>query len=103
MHKLVIESKFYKAFPFEKLSGNAPIAQLDGWIKQTLVTVDEDDMWFVVVRINHKGTWACFDSKWLPSLQVANHTRYFSYVWCEFESLFENNKQQILKLTQSDS
>ena len=103
MHKLVIESKFYKAFPFEKLSGNSAIPQLDTWIKQTLVTVDEGDMWFVVVRINHKGTWACFDAKWLPHLQVANHTRYFSYVWCEFESLFENNKQQILTLTKSDS
>jgi hypothetical protein len=101
MHKLVIESKFYKSFPFEKLSGNTPIVQLDSWIKQTLATVDAHDMWFVVVRINHKGTWACFDSRWLPQLQVANHTRYFSYVWCEFESLFANNKQQILTLTQT--
>lgn len=99
MHKLVIESKFYKSFPFDKLAGNVRIGQLEGWIKQTLTTVDAHDMWFVVVRINHKGTWACFDHKWLQHLQVGNHARYFEYVWCEFEPLFTNNKQAILSLT----
>lgn len=101
MHRLVIESKFYKSFPFEKLAGNARIPQLEGWIKQTLDTVDDQDMWFLVVRINHKGSWACFDAKWLPHLQVGNHVRHFEYVWCEFESLFKHNTQVILDLTRT--
>lgn len=99
MHKLVIESKFYKEFPFEKLAGNDRIPKLEGWIKQTLDTVDADDMWVLVVRINHKGSWACFDVKWLPELDVGNHVRHFEYVWCDFENLFKQNKDQILKIT----
>jgi hypothetical protein len=99
MRRLVIESKFYKSFPFEKLAGNDRITQLEGWIKQILATVDAEDMWVLVVRINHKGSWACFDQKWLPHLAVGNHVRHFEYVWCEFEPLFELNKPQILKIT----
>lgn len=101
MKKLVIESKFYKTFPFEKLASNTRIPQLEGWIKQCLATVDEHDLWFVVVRINHKGTWACFDQKWLPSLQMGNHVRYFEYVWCDFQDLMKQNKEQISTLTQT--
>jgi hypothetical protein len=99
MRKLVIESKFYKSFPFEKLAGNDRITQLESWIKQILTTVDADDMWVLVVRINHKGSWACFDAKWLPHLQVGNHVRHFEYVWCDFESLFTRNRDQILNIT----
>lgn len=99
MHKLVIESKFYKSFPFEKLAGDDRITQLEGWIKQIKATVDEGDMWVLVVRINHKGSWACLDVKWLPQLDVGNHVRHFEYVWCDFENLFKQNKDQILKIT----
>lgn len=101
MHKLVIESKFYKAFPFEKLAGTARITQLETWIKQIQDTLDDGDMWFLVVRINHKGSWACFDAKWLPELQVENHVRHFEYVWCDFEHLFNQNKVKIEQLTRS--
>lgn len=99
MKRLVIESKFYKDFPFHKLGTDEKIAQLDKWIAQTLVTVEEGDMWFVVIRINHKGSFAVFDKKWLDKLDIQNHARYFDYVWCDFESLFARNKQVILDQT----
>lgn len=102
MQGLVLESKFYKSFPFEKLSGNERIPQLEGWIKQTLDSVDEGDVWFLIVRINHKGTWACFDASLLPHLNIQNHTRYFDRVWCEFESLFTSNKLEIQQLCATD-
>lgn len=97
MKRLVIESKFYKDFPFHKLGTDSNIAQLDKWIAQTLVTVEAEDIWFVVIRINHKGSFAVFDKKWLSTLVVKNHTRYFDYVWCDFESLFKENQQIILE------
>jgi hypothetical protein len=99
MKKLVVESKFYKDFPFHKLGMDEHIQQLDKWIEQTLVTVEPEDLWFVIVRINHKGSFAVFDQKWLGKLQVQNHTRYFDYVWCDFESLFLRNKQAIQEIT----
>lgn len=101
MQKLVIESKFYKSFPFDKLAGNKRIAQLDKWVEQILLTVEPEDLWFLVVRINRKGTWACFDRKWLPEFQMRNHVSHFDWVWCEFETLFEDNRDIILKLCDS--
>ena len=99
MKKLVVESKFYKDFPFHKLGTDQHIAQLDKWIDQTLVTVEPGDLWFVVVRINHKGSFAVFSQTWKEKFQLQNHTMYFDYVWCDFESLFARNKQVILDQT----
>ena len=102
MKRLVVESKFYKDFPFHKLGTDQNIAQLDKWIEQTLVTVEPGDWWFVVIRINRKGSFCVFDQQWLPLLKIQNHTRYFSYVWCDFESLFEQNQQLIQQHTATD-
>lgn len=101
MRRLVIESKFYKDFPFAKLAQNDAIPQLDKWIQQCLTTVDEGDLWFVVVRINHKGSFAVFDQRHLADFQVGNHVRYQTYVWCDFEYLFENNRDRIAQLSAS--
>jgi len=99
MRRLVIESKFYKEFPFHKLVVREPILQLDKWIKQTLDTVDPEDLWFVVVRINHKGSFACFDIKHIKDFVVDNYAVYYDYVWVDFEPFFEANKDRILELS----
>ena len=99
MRRLVIESKFYKDFPFHKLVVREPILQLDKWIKQTLDTVDVDDLWFVVVRINHKGSFACFDKKHVNDFVVDNYAVYYDYVWVDFEPFFTANKDRILELS----
>ena len=103
MRKLVIESKFYADFPFHKLSIDEPIKQLDGWIKQILDTVDLGDLWFLVVRINRKGSFALFDSSHLSQFQITNHVRYQTYVWTDFEPFFARNKDVIATLTHTPS
>lgn len=95
MRKLVIESKFYSEFPFHKLAQNQPIPLLNKWVNQTLQTIDPGDLWMVVIRINRKGSFAVFDQCWLNQLQVGNHVRHFDWVWCDFEHVITQNKDQI--------
>lgn len=95
MRRLVVESKFYKDFPFHKLGTDQPIPQLDKWVEQTLATVESGDTWFLVIRINHKGSFAVFDKLLLADLQVANHVVYGGYIWCDFEPLFRRNRDSI--------
>ena len=102
MRKLVIESKFYKDFPFNRLMCEGDIKQLDAWIEQTLDVVDPEDLWFVVIRINHKGSFACFDNKWMTEFQIQNHVRYKTYVLTEFEPFFELNKERIAELSYTE-
>lgn len=99
MRKLVLESKFYKDFPFHKLGTDQSIAQLDKWIDQTLQTVDPGDLWFVIVRINHKGSFALFDQSHFTSFEIKNYVRYNSYVWVDFETFFKNNKKVIAEMS----
>lgn len=99
MRRLVIESKFYKDFSFHKLVVREPILQLDKWIQQTLTTVDPGDLWFLIVRINHKGSFALFDIKHLSDFAVDNYSVYFDYVWVDFEPFFQKNKAKILELS----
>jgi hypothetical protein len=103
MKRLVIESKFYKDFPFYKLSVDEDIKQLDSWIKQTLDVIDKGDLWFVVVRINHKGSFALFDEAHLTEFQLTNHCRYKTYVWTDFEPFFQRNKVKIAEMTYTAS
>jgi hypothetical protein len=88
-------------FPFHKLMQNNAIPQLDKWIKQCTDTQDVDDFWLVVFRINRKGTFAVFDSCWLPQLEVTNHVRYFSYVVCDWTSLITHNIQVIRRICET--
>ena len=99
MRKLVIESKFYKDFPFHKLGTDQHIAQLDKWIEQTLQTVDPGDIWFVIIRINHKGSFAVFDQQHFGTFAINNYARYQDYVWVDFESFFTRNKSKIAELS----
>jgi hypothetical protein len=77
---------------------NGDIKQLDAWIEQTLDVCDPEDLWFVVIRINRKGSYACFDQKHLDSFTVENHARYKTFVITEFEPFFEQNKLKIAEL-----
>ena len=99
MRKLVIESKFYQMFPWHKLMCGGDIKQLDSWIKQTTDVCDPGDLWFVVVRINHQGSYACFSEEHLNHFSVDNHARYKTFVVTEFEPFFEKNKTKISELS----
>ena len=99
MRGLVIESKFYKEFPFSKLLKNEKIPLLDGWIKQLGENITSQDFSLVVFRINRQGSFAVFHKKWLPELTVGNHARYHDYVVCDFHDLFTVNRDKIREIT----
>jgi hypothetical protein len=101
MRKLVIESKFYGDFPFHNLLKQDPIPLLDKWIQQAITSADPDDFWVVVFRINHKGSFAVFDKKYLDRFKVKNHCYYQGYVVTDFEDLFKDNKDIIFELVQT--
>jgi hypothetical protein len=101
LNRMVIESKFYATFPFEKLSRDSRIPQLDDWIEQASTSADKDDMWFLVVRIDRKGSFVLFERRHLADFEVQNHAIYFDYVWLDFESFFARNKQKIAELCTS--
>lgn len=101
MRKLVIESKFYGDFPFHNLLKKDPIPLLDKWIDQAITSADADDFWVVVFRINHKGSFAVFDSCHLDRFQIQNHSRYKTYIVTDFEDLFKDNKDVIFSMVQT--
>ncbi len=101
MRKLVIESKFYKEFPFHNLIKNADIPILDKWIKQARDSADEGDFWVVVFRINHKGSFAAFDRSLAGGFSLKNHAFYNDTVITDFETFFTDNKDIIFGMVQT--
>jgi hypothetical protein len=101
MRKLVIESKFYGEFPFHNLFRNVDVPLLDKWIKQAKDSADTGDLWIVVFRINHKGSYAVFDQGHLPGFAIKDHVRYQDTVITDFESFFTDNKEQIFDMVQT--
>lgn len=101
MRKLVIESKFYKDFSFHNLIKNNDLPMLDKWISQAKDSIDAGDLWFVVFRINHKGTFAVFDQEHLQKFKLDNYCIYKTNIVTEFETFFSNNKDQIFNMVQT--
>ena len=104
MPKFVLESKFYKDFPFHALLGTKPIPLLDGWIQQNLDCVDPDDFWLVCFKINRKGWFGVFEEKYLSQMNLQNYSIYYckgknKYIIVDLMTLLENNKELILELT----
>lgn len=102
MRKLVIESKFYKEFPFHNLIKNTDIPLLDKWIAQAIDSADDGDFWVVVFRINHKGSFAVFDQSHLPGFHVSDHCRYKTNIVTDFERFFTDNKDRIFSMVQTE-
>lgn len=98
MKKLVIESKFYKDFPFSNLIKETDIPILDKWIKQAIDSADVGDFWVVVFRINHKGSFVAFDKALFDRFQISNHAVYKENVITEFEKFFTDNKDTIFSM-----
>jgi hypothetical protein len=98
MRKLVIESKFYKEFPFHNLIKNDDIPLLDKWIAQAIDSADDGDFWVVVFRINHKGSFVAFDRKLAEKFKVGDHAFYKETMITEFEKFFSDNKDVIFEL-----
>lgn len=101
MRKLVIESKFYKDFPFYNLVKNNDIPVLDKWIAQAKDSIDDGDLWFVIFRINRKGSFAVFDQEHLDRFDIDNHCIYKTNIVTEFEPFFAKNKDTIFNMVQT--
>lgn len=101
MRKLVIESKFYKDFPFYNLMKQTDIPLLDKWVQQAIVSSDLGDFWVVIFRINHRGAFAVFDKELMNKFKLENYCIYKDNVVCEFEPFFINNRDVIEELSKS--
>jgi len=98
MKKLVIESKFYKEFPFHNLIKDTDIPLLDKWVKQAIDSADDGDFWVVVFRINHKGSFVAFDHTHASRFEISNHCRYKDCTVTDFEKFFSDNKDVIFSM-----
>lgn len=98
--RMVIEAKNYKEFPFHQLMQNC--SQLNKWIEQTEISANDNDVWFLIFKINRKGTYVVFrnDTELFNKLNIGNHTKYNDMVICDFESFFITNKEIITQMCQ---
>lgn len=93
---LVLESKNYKDFPFQNLMKEKDIPQLEDWVSQVQHDASEDDLWFLIFKIDRKGSFIVFDQK--HPFVVKNSVHYKHYVITEFENFVIANKDLILQL-----
>lgn len=100
MPKFVLESKFYKDFPFHALLGQEPIPILESWIDQTIDCIDEDDFWMVCFKINRKGWFGCIEDKYASTFTWRNFCRYNErYFVFELKPFLEINSDKIKELS----
>jgi hypothetical protein len=103
MPKLVIESKFYADFQFHSLITPGGLPQLDTWIKQQLDCVDDTDVWFVIFKINRRGSFIVVPHEGSEKYTFGNHAVYTGvygkFIVTEMEEFFKNNKDIIAEIT----
>lgn len=103
MPKLVIESKFYADFQFHSLLTPGGLPQLDLWIKQQLDCVEADDVWFVIFKINRKGSFIVIPHEGSEKYTFGNHAVYTGvhgkFVVTEMETFFKTNQAVIAEIT----
>ena len=88
------ECKFYKDLAFNSLFNNCEI--VNKWISQASTTTK--DVWFLCIKINHKGEYLIFYKKHTKLLQHLNTFLLYkdAYVITSLDNFFENNKQIII-------
>lgn len=104
MPKFVLESKFYKDFPFHALVSNTNIPTLNDWITQCKDCIDPEDFWLVCFKINRKGWFAVFGYDYYIEFELKNHSIYKDsnedrFVITDLSSFLVLNKEKILKLS----
>jgi len=96
--KLVIEAKSYKDFPFHQLMSPGNCKQIDEWISQTKDCIDDGDVWFLIIKINNKGSYICYENKLKDEFVIGNHVCYNDYIVTEMETFVKENKDTIIRL-----
>lgn len=96
--KMVIEAKSYKDFPFHQLLTNGDCKQLNVWIEQTLDCVDDNDVWFVIFKINNKSSYIVFENKYFNNFKLQNYVKYKNFIVTEFIPFLNENSDSIKTL-----
>lgn len=102
MPNLVLEVKFYADFPFHRLVAES-VPLLDQWIGQTLDSIDDGNVWFLVMKFNRKGWYILHPSSY--GLVVGNHVTYRSpkfddtYIFSSMDGFLETNQVAIEKMS----
>lgn len=103
MPKFVIESKWYKEFPYHTLLSGR-VALLDEWIDQTIKVVDDDDFWIVAFKANRRPWCVLFPSSLQSNFNMRNYSIYHKidtgvlYIVTDLLLFLELNKEIIMKL-----
>lgn len=104
MKNIAIECKFYKDFPFHHFLINKSIPELDDWIQQHLEAIDEHNFWFIVFKINQRGSFIVIPKSLCEVFiddRIGNHSTYFyndeQYIVTEFEPFIKLYKDQIFE------
>lgn len=103
MPGLVVESKWYKDFPYHNLITPGPIPLLDGWIAQTLDAVDPGDFWMLCFRANRRSWVVCFDAEHVDQFVLNNRVVYTDaqgrkHIVTDLEAFVTENRDEILRM-----
>jgi hypothetical protein len=92
--KFNAEAKSYADFPFHlMLTGSCKI--LDTWIEQLMAVAEEDDCNILFMKFNRKGRYVAVQAKytWVTDYFIYySSTKVGDWVFIEFDTFFENNK-----------
>jgi hypothetical protein len=92
--KMVIEAKSYKEFPFHQLlSGKC--ALLDDWVEQTIDCIENGDIWFVIFKINNKGSFVATTNN---GYAYTHYCQYKDLVITGLDDFFTNNKDRVIEI-----
>lgn len=99
--RLVIESKFYKDFQFNRLLVNEPIPQLDSWLEQNLSITTGNEIPLLIMKFNRKGMFIAIKESDSNGFELNNYARYKYkgeyFIITEFVNFLEQNKTQLIK------
>jgi hypothetical protein len=95
LYNIKIECKHHKDFSFSKmLTVNK---KLDDWIDQAK-SDNLDKVWFLIFKINNKGSYVCCHETLLVDLSIANYLMYSDNIITTLDGFFEKNKETIARL-----
>ena len=93
MYNMKIECKNHKSFSFSKLFTDNK--KMDDWIEQAK---SDTKVWFLIFKINNRGSYVCCTDKLIFDLKIANYMMYRDNIITPLDGFFENNKERVLNL-----
>ena len=91
--KLKIECKNHRDFSFSKLFSRNK--KLDDWIEQSK---SDDKVWFLIFKINNRGSYVCCHESLIFDLNIANYLMYYDNIITPLDGFFHENRKAIFSL-----